>query len=211
MKAIACSLIAVGLGWTFAEVRRFFFHSRAFYSEAIDDYQDGRTISLICGVGFIFVGALIAFHAFGLGVPVLSWNFPYVVAGSEARRFLIAFCSGLAVWGVLSAASTRLLPPPLFSASVAALLCRIVRGSLLLLLTIATLVALRRIGDNWRADGFGALWASHALFAIYTGKLWPGIHVGRWEVPPVTCADRPFPFVASVLISIAFACFLFTA
>jgi len=197
------------MGWTFAEVRRFFSQSQAFYSKAVGDYQHGRTISLICGVAYLFVGALLAFHAFGLGAPVLTSTFPYVVAGVEAQRFLTAFCASLAVWGALAAASIRFLPPQLFSAPVASMLCRGVRGGLLLVLGVSTLVASRRIGDNWHADGFGLLWACYALFAISTGQLWTGTHIGRLPVPPVTCADRPFPFVASVLISIGLAYFLF--
>ena len=47
LKLISCSLIAIGLGWTFAEVRRFFFHPGAFYDEAMEDYQEGRWISLV--------------------------------------------------------------------------------------------------------------------------------------------------------------------
>src|SRR4030095_540249 len=201
LKLISCCLVAIGMGLSFAEVRRFFFHTEAFYYEVVHDYRHGRTISLICGIAFLCAGSLIAFHAFGLGAPVLSWDFPYVSDGTESRRFLVIFSAFLIVWAIFSAASTRLFPPPLFSEAVSKLLCRIVRGTLLAIWGGALLMAFRRIGDKWLADGVGLLSAALALLAIYTGEIWTFRHIAYLPAPPVTFAGRPVPFFAFLLRS----------
>ena len=200
LQPISCSLVAIGLGWTFAEVRRFFIHPADFALEALDDYRRGHTISLISGLLFLFIGALAVFYAFDLGVPTLASKFPYIADSPEGRRFLKVCGIGLGGWGLFSLVSVRLFPPPLFSDSVTAFLCRIVRGGLFLVWGAAMAFSARHIGDRWPADALGLLFALLALAAIHSGQVWTGWRFGWWEPPPVTCADRPFPYTAAVLL-----------
>jgi hypothetical protein len=210
VKALSCLFILVGLGWTFAEVRRFVLHGDEFYAEAMDDRSHGRTISLICGALYLLIGAVAAYDVFGRRGLGPSFQSPYVLGeGSEVRSFVTVFGSGAAVWGIFSAAATRFLPPPLFGEETTQFLCRIVRGSLFTLWLAALVYALPHIGDNKTADAVGGVIGVIALSEIATGEIWSYRTVGWWwSVPPLTCEERPFPYVASNLVSIAFA-FLF--
>jgi len=213
LKALACLFILVGLGWTLAEVRRFVFHTDEFYAEAMNDRSEGRTISLICGVVFLLVGAVVAYDVFGRRELGLSLQYPYVIGNAEdVRSFLIAFGSGASAWGIFSAASTRFLPPPLFGEETTQFLCRIVRGSLFTLWLATLIYALPHIGDDKVADVVGGVIALIALSEIATGEIWSYRAVGSfWTIPTITCEERPFPYVASNLVSIAISFFFLIA
>ena len=213
LKALACLFILVGLGWTFAEVRRFVFHTDEFYAEAMDDRSERRTISFICGAIFLLVGTVVAYDVFGRRELGLSFQYPYVIGNAEdVRSFLIAFGSGAAVWGIFSAASTRFLPPPLFGEATTQFLCRIVRGSLFTLWLATLVYALPHIGEDKVADIVGGVIALIALTEITSGEIWSYRTVGWfWTVPPITCEERPFPYVASNLVSIAISFFFLIA
>lgn len=114
LKSISCFLIAVGLGWVFAEVRRFFFHTYYFLREAYENQGRSLPISLVCGLAFLFIGAVLAYNSFGFGRLVFTFHYPYLDAGPESHRFLIVFGSASSAWMALSAFSTKFLPPPLF-------------------------------------------------------------------------------------------------
>lgn len=211
LRVVSCGFIAVGLGWTFAEVRRLFINTGDFVSEAIHDYHDKRMLSLVCGVLYLFVGTLGAFHAFDWGPPRLSFTFPYMEPGPEFRRFAKVFGGGLVGWCVFSAFSTSLFPPPLFSERVTAFLCRMIRGALLLLLGGVVAMSIDEIGDDWKADGFGLFFAVLALLGIHSGQVPGGTYFWLWSRPPITCAERPFPYVSYVLFLIGIAAFCLMA
>lgn len=212
LKPISCTLLAIGLGWTFAEVRRFFFHTGDFIREASNDLFHRRVISLLCGVLFLFSGFLAAGFAFGLWSPAFAWERLIDLKSEETRHFLTVFGIGFGGWVIFSATSTRFLPPPLFSERATTVLCRIVRGGLLVVWGAAIYFTYPKIGDHWKADAFGALLALLALGAIHSGQLlWNNGGWMDWEVPPITCTDRPFPYVAAVLLMIALATLCFVA
>jgi hypothetical protein len=210
IKVLACFLIAIGLGWTFAEIRRFIMEPRDSYLEAEDDRSSNRPISMVFGAAFLLIGSIMGYDVFGHRGLGFSFQSPYVLGdAAEVRTFFIAFGCGAAVWGLFSFASTHLLPPPLFGEQVTEILCRIVRGGLLLILLTASLYALSHSGGDKGIHLFGGLLALIALGEIWTGQSWSyRACEWLWDVPPITCSERPFPYVASNLVSIAIA-FLF--
>ncbi len=207
MKSICCFLIIVGLGWVFAEIRRFFFHTYYFLREADENRRGNFPISLVCGLAFLFVGTVLAYNGFGFGRLVFTFQYPYLDAGPESHRFLIGFGSGTVSWMVLSAISTKFLPLPLFDETIAERLSNWVRGILFVIWSAVLLLGLRHGGSLQSAWGFGLIPAAAALFAIITGSLWWEFTMWEWEVPMITCQDRPFPYAATVLLLIGAAAF----
>lgn len=204
-RIIPCCLIAVGLGWVFAEVRRFFFHPGYFVREADDNTRGNLPVSLVCGLVYLFIGAVLAFNSFGLGALVFTFKYPYLAAGPDTHRFLTAFVSGAVTWMILSAISAKLLPPPLFAEATTKRLCSWVRGILLVIWGVVMVLGVRHAGSLRSLWGIGLIDAAIALLAIATGSLWWQFTFCEWEVPAITCRDRPFPYAATVLLLIGVA------
>jgi hypothetical protein len=204
---LASSLcLAVGLGWVFAEVRRFFLERGYFVEEAVEDARDGHLFSLCYGLILTLAGAFGVFNFFGYGLVIPSFLVPYVATGSDGARFLHVFGGGLAAWVVFSALSVRFLPPPLFGPNVTGVFCGLIRSVLFLLWGAMFYFARHHIGAYWKEDFVryfcGVFFAGMVLFMIITGSVgnqrnWSG-------VPPITCEDRPFPYVSLMLVWMAF-------
>lgn len=198
LKTIAFSMIAIGAGWTFAEVRRFFIHTSDFVSEAVDDALSRRTISLVCGLFFLVAGAALAFFAYDLPVPKPVSTFPFLSDTPVSHPYVVRAEWGFAGLIVFSILSVWIFPPPLFPAGITRFFSVGIRGLLFAGWVAIMVFSVPRLGDHWDADAIGLGLALLTLWHLYSGSF------ENWglfceQLRPISVEERPFSYVSTIL------------
>jgi hypothetical protein len=199
LKAGAFSMIAIGAGWTFAEIRRFFIHTSDFVSEAVDDALSRRTISLVCGLFFLVAGAALAFVAYELPVPKLVSTFPFLSDTPVSHPYVVRAEWGFAGLIVFSILSVWIFPPPLFPSGITRFFSVGMRGLLFAGWVAIIVYSVPHIGDHWGADAFGLGLALLTLWHLYSGSF------ENWglfdeQLRPTSIEERPFSYVSTILL-----------